>query len=603
MDDMTKISTKEFIDRMSTVNPSVAVIGEYINAKTKIKVKGTVCGHEWMVTPSDLLRGHGCPKCRYINNSNRMRKSNDQFIQELRRINPDIEPLDTYQTSQIPIRVRCKVCAYEWQVKPNTLMNGSGCAQCAGLRKKTTDEFITELSSKNSNVVVLGKYRNNRAKIRVRCLNCGHEWNPSPKSLLMGRSCPECSKVGTSFMEQFILAAFVKVLGDEQVVNRNKDAIGLELDIFIPSKLLAIEPGSWFRHEENFERDKQKRSVAKKVGIRLITIYDSYPERKSKPYEDDCYVFSGELNEPGYQRLKKLVLDLYNDVGITTEVSDEFWNSIIDSAHKGTARISHEEFVARLASISPTIKIVGKYRSARDSLSVQCTRCGHEWAASPGRLLNGSGCIVCAGLVKKTTAIFAEEIAMISPEIEILEEYVNSKSKIRVRSKNCGHTWDALPSSLLQGHKCPNCAGNTKKTHSQFTEELRKINPSLTVSGKYIDAKTKIAIICNNCGKVFYMTPNALLNGHGCKECNFTKGNRQKKGKTHLKTTGEFVSELSGKNPLVEVLGEYSYSKSPIQVKCKSCGHEWAPQAGSLLQGHGCPICGKTKAVTNRGKS
>ena len=263
MDDMRKLTTQEFIDRLSETNPSISVLGEYVNCKTRIKVRGISCGHEWMGNPHDLLGGHGCPTCRYINNSNRTRKTNEQFIEDLRRISPSIEPLDIYQTSQTPIRVRCKVCHYEWQVKPNTLMNGSGCAQCAGLRKKSTEEFKAELNSKNSNIMVLGEYSNNRSEIRVKCLNCGHEWSPTAKSLLMGRSCPECSKVGTSFMEQFILAAFAKVLGDDSVSNRNKDAIGHELDIYIPSKSLAIEPGSWFWHEEIFERDKQKRSVAK----------------------------------------------------------------------------------------------------------------------------------------------------------------------------------------------------------------------------------------------------------------------------------------------------------------------------------------------------
>ena len=314
-------------------------------------------------------------------------------------------------------------------------------------------------------------------------------------------------------------------------------------------------------------------------------------------------MFDGELNEPGYQRLKKLVLKLYSDAGISMEVTDDFWDSIIDSAHKGTARISHEEFEAKVTSISPSIKILGTYRSSKEPVSVQCRKCGYEWDVSPGRLLNGSGCISCSGLMRKTTAIFVEELATISPTLEVLGEYVNSRSKIKVRSNVCGHTWDALPSALLQGHNCPTCAGNTKKTHTQFLEDLRSISPSLTVVGEYIDAKTKIAILCNNCGKEFLMTPNALLNGHGCKVCNFAKGNRQKKGRTHLKTTEEFIVDLSVKNPSVEVLGEYIYSKAPIHVKCKSCGHEWTPQAGSLLQGHGCPICGKIKAVTHRAKA
>ena len=93
------------------------------------------------------------------------------------------------------------------------------------------------------------------------------------------------------------------------------------------------------------------------------------------------------------------------------------------------------------------------------------------------------------------------------------------------------------------------------------------------------------------------MTPNALLNGHGCMNCNHASGMARRQGKTHLKTTEEIVQQLSTINPDIEVLGEYTRSKEPIQVRCKVCGHEWSPQAGSLLQGHGCPKCRRRKQL------
>ena len=36
---------------------------EYINSKTKILHKHKICGLEWRVMPSNILRGQGCPKC------------------------------------------------------------------------------------------------------------------------------------------------------------------------------------------------------------------------------------------------------------------------------------------------------------------------------------------------------------------------------------------------------------------------------------------------------------------------------------------------------------------------------------------------------------
>lgn len=517
---MRKKTHEQFIDEIKKANPSIIVLSNYVNSRTKIKVQGKNCGHIWETRPYDLLNGHGCPECRYINNSERTRYSNDQFLKQLENINPNIQPLDEYVTSQKHIRVRCKVCQFEWRVKPNTLLNGSGCANCAGLKKKTTEEFINELRNINPSIDVLGEYKGQRSTILVKCKNCKHEWKPTAKSLLIGRSCPECNKVGTSFMEQFILSAFRKELGNELVINRDREAIDYELDIYIPSKSLAIEPGSWYWHNSTFRKDTEKRKQCKEKGIRIITIYDTYPIEKEKPFKEDCFVFENQLNEPGYHRLKELVKSLFSYAGITPLITENYWNDIIDQAHKGFAKMSHEEFVQALKTISPSIEILGQYHNAKGKIRVRCKTCGYEWDTIPTLLLNGSRCRSCIGLKRKTSEQFKTELNDINPTIEVLGEYINTHTKIKVRSKTCGHEWETSPSSLLRGSKCPICAGNQRKTHKQFIDEMRLVNPSITIVGTYSNATTKIEVCCNICGRAFYMTPNHLLNGHGCKYCN-----------------------------------------------------------------------------------
>ena len=43
--------------------PEIIVVGEYKTAKIKILHKHKICGHEWLIAPTVILRGHGCPKC------------------------------------------------------------------------------------------------------------------------------------------------------------------------------------------------------------------------------------------------------------------------------------------------------------------------------------------------------------------------------------------------------------------------------------------------------------------------------------------------------------------------------------------------------------
>ena len=438
---MRKLTTEEFIERLHVINPSIKVIGKYINTRTKILVKCIKCSFEWEGNPSDLLSGHGCSRCRNINTGNRCRKSNNDFVNEMKLINPNIEIIEPYVTSQKPIAVKCRVCKNEWIVKPNTLLNGIGCAKCAGLKKKTTQEIKNELKIKNSTIEVLGDYNGNRSRILVRCKNCGYEWKPTAKSLLIGRGCPECVKNGTSFMEQFILSVFVCLLGKESVINRDRNALGVELDIYIPSKSFAIEPGSWFWHKENIEKDIEKRTKAIQSGIRIITIYDSFPLDEKIPFDTDCYVFEGQLNEPGYKRLKSLTFELIKLCGLDYELTEDFWDDVINEAHKGCSRISHDDFVESISSISPQIEILGKYKNLKEKIDVKCKECGYQWQTTPSLLLKGSGCVSCYGLKRKTTDEFVSEMKTISPHIEILGDYINTKTKIKVKSNICGHIW------------------------------------------------------------------------------------------------------------------------------------------------------------------
>ena len=528
---MKKLTHNEFVDRLNSLNPFVEIQTEYINQRTKITVKGKECGHVWDARPYDLLKGHYCPKCRYVNNGKKSRCTNDVFLENLKAINPYIEPLEAYVTSQMPIKVRCCVCHYVWTVKPNTLLNGSGCSNCAGLRKKTTDEFIYALQKTNSSIEVTGTYTGNRNRIDVKCKKCGYIWNPTAKSLLNGHGCPECIKTGTSFMEQFILCAFKKILGNEAVINRDRKTLGVELDIFIPSKSLAFEPGSWFWHKKLLKKDEEKRLKGKKNGIRVITIYDTFPTGEKNPFDEDCFTFDGQLNEPGYIRLKGLVKELLLTANISFVPTENFWNQVIDEAHKNVSRITHNEFLNLISVVSPSIEAIETYKSNSEKLKVKCRVCNYSWKATPSALLKGARCVACLGVKHLTTEEFTDKLSRISPFLEVRENYVNTNTKIEVKSTLCNHIWSATPNSLLGGSGCPICANNKRKSTSQFTNEVKTINPEITILGEYVNSHTKILAKCNNCQNEFLITPNSLLNGHGCKNCNLIRGILKRKNK------------------------------------------------------------------------
>lgn len=40
-----------------------SVLGEYVRAREPLLVRSLMCGHEYLVSPDNLLRGKGCPRC------------------------------------------------------------------------------------------------------------------------------------------------------------------------------------------------------------------------------------------------------------------------------------------------------------------------------------------------------------------------------------------------------------------------------------------------------------------------------------------------------------------------------------------------------------
>ena len=103
------------------------------------------------------------------------------------------------------------------------------------MKKLNQEEFISKLTKINPSIHVIGEYDGSYVPVECSCKKCGYSWNPVPHNILSGSGCPNCSHSATSFVEQFILKAFQKILGKGKVINRDKISIGKELDIFIPS--------------------------------------------------------------------------------------------------------------------------------------------------------------------------------------------------------------------------------------------------------------------------------------------------------------------------------------------------------------------------------
>lgn len=123
---------KEFVQYVAENLPNIDVIGDYSQALKPIKLRCRIDGFTWATTPAHVKdavkRGtSGCPECNVRN----LRKTNEQFLEDLCKVNNDVLVVDTYVGSFAALKTICKVCNHEWNITPSDLLSGYGCPCCA----------------------------------------------------------------------------------------------------------------------------------------------------------------------------------------------------------------------------------------------------------------------------------------------------------------------------------------------------------------------------------------------------------------------------------------------------------------------------------------
>lgn len=512
------ITMQEFANWAKEKRPDIELLSDYVKSKEHVLCRCKKCGHEWLITPNSLRRGKGCPKCGIIKRSiSHSNVSKEEFF-SLMQNRDDITIVGEYHGSKEGIMVKCNNCQFEWMPSPHNLKSGSRCPKCVGVYSPSPDEFIEWLSENRPNMQALSPYISSNKKIKIRCKICNNEWEVKPNSIKNGSGCPNCARGQTSFVEQYIRSSMEMVFGKMNICHRDKKAIGKEVDIYIPSCKIGIEYGSWYWHKKRIHVDEQKRMIAKNSGIKLITIYDDYNEENTVSSDIITYPFSLGQNEYRYD-LRHLIIRLLNECGVSYSFSSVEWNQIEDESAYNAQKTNTTQFIKEIKKINPNIAILGEYKNSSSLLHVKCCICGYEWDSKPIYLKQGYGCKKCGNTYSPTPQEFSKKIADFRSDITLLEPYVNNKTKIMVKCNQCEREWKVVPYSLLTTRKCSVCAGNYSPTTEEFIYKMKEINPGIEVLGEYKNNKSHIECKCLNCNYIWMPTPHDLVGGSGCPIC------------------------------------------------------------------------------------
>lgn len=284
-----KKTHEQYVEELATKNPTVEVIGRYIDAKTKITYRCLIHDVYWDAFPYAPLRGHGCPMCHSEKIRRFKMKSHEQYVEELKNANSNIVAIEEYKGIDTPILHKCLKHNVTWRANPWNVLVGSGCCECIAEKArnmfaKTHEQYVEELCNINKNIVVLERYINNNTPLLHKCLVCGNEWNTKPMNTLSGCGCPKCNKSRGEREVSFWLEnrnidyIFQKIFED------CKDKSFLPFDFYLPDYNVCIEYNGkqhyelieYFGGEEKFKlqqkHDNIKREYCKNNNIRLLEI-------------------------------------------------------------------------------------------------------------------------------------------------------------------------------------------------------------------------------------------------------------------------------------------------------------------------------------------
>lgn len=263
---------------------------EWYGAKTNHLYYCNIHNEEFWQTPDNFIPERAqCPKCAEIRKVKWVKartKEHNQYVAELGRVSPEIEVLGKYKSNTYPIAVRCRKCLHEWAPTAGPLLyQKTKCPKCVGALM-TAKDFKKRVKANSPSLEIVGRFTRGDTLIRVRCKKCGFEWDGIKDVLIRGCGCKMCHYTGTSRQELMVYFAIKELFPKSEVLWRNHKLIHKELDIVIPSKGIAIEPGYFGWHKDKIDVDFNKEIECENIGIKLFTIYFSCQNAKiSVPFK------------------------------------------------------------------------------------------------------------------------------------------------------------------------------------------------------------------------------------------------------------------------------------------------------------------------------
>ena len=497
--------------------------------------------HSYSASPSNRThgKGSGCPYC-----SDPARKVLKGF-NDLQTKHPVVASEWNYQKNNglKPDEVLCgsakKVwwlgkCGHEYEQSIVNRVKGGNCPYCS--HQKLLIGF-NDFASEHPELLSEWDYeKNEKSPTEIMShskykawWNCpfGHSYQAwmDNRCGSAHSGCPICDKENhTSFPEQALFFYIKQSFSD--AVNSNKSAIGMELDIYIPSKKTAIEYDGRNWHKNN-QFEIKKNATCLEKGIVLIRIREP-----GLCLYDNCLCIVREDVKSNHSLNKSIkevltIIDSAREYNIDIDrdsvtIYDSYISNRKNKSLKSLyPKIASEWHPSKNGRLTPEM-----VAPLAEKKAWWLGKCGHEWQMSvQDRTNQNCGCPICAG-----KRIVSGENDLLSNYPDLCEEWDYKKNaaiglfpdKVAPHSDKkawwicsvCGNSWNSkIDSRTRMKAGCPECS-------------------------KVLVSKSKYkSVLCEETGQIYESLQEAEkqtgINRHGIGSC--CRGKQQTAGKYHWK--------------------------------------------------------------------
>lgn len=400
----TKETFREFCQTLPHTKEYTFESTDYVRSNKKVTV---YCHHRdeagdehgpFEITPSHLITGEGCPKCRYIKSSSRLRRSLGKVLElanEVHNGKYDYSLIKDYKNSETAYPILCPKHGVFYQSFNAHINAKHGCPVCAKESSTESKTYTTEEFIERASIVHSGKYDYSKTvytgsgnKISISCPIHG-EFEQIARNHLYGAGCPKCF-FDKSGVEQELFDFVVGLLPGTVVEEQNRTVLhGKEIDVYVPSLKVGFEMNGLVWHSEKFENDKNyhlgKTLMSAENGVKLIQVFEDEWLLKKDVCKGRIRSILGKSNSRVYARSCEVKeLDQTTAKKFITEYHLQGWTP----AKHRYGLYNGDELVAVMTFGKPRKNLGMKSEEGTFELIRFCTKSGISVVGGAGKLLN-----------------------------------------------------------------------------------------------------------------------------------------------------------------------------------------------------------------------